>query len=925
VKPKTTVRLKVGTLGLNEPENLGVVLALKKAGKKRLVKVATIKGKATLGRERIKAGKFPNYQGELSDDKDIKEHLRQTARASPSTTASKGPGQAKVQLTERELWERVHRHSLQQDSKSKEEPPNLSLTNLAAIWFDSPSPSGAQVNELQTALQEWRQRGFELFGPHGRGFVPLTADQQKANRRQAQELKELIGVFRQARGLAEEELEEQEEAGENEAGGDDGKDRKDRKDEKEQEEDQRRATFAFPLKEVALSPDQEELVRRLCPLMAAHVQEGHWPDHGPFGQGLALAAGFDWRTGLERLAKLQSGSRYTTDATAKFLLWQGHWEPLQAIAALTERHGGSELFPFDLDYPGYLVGHTDRLPESIDDETIKDRTDLRHLTCYTIDPPTARDFDDAIGLESEAEGLKEGQTALWVHIADVSHYVEPETELDQEAYRRATSVYLPDRVLPMLPPRLSDDLCSLRARVDRLAMSVRLVVDEAGQVVDAQPCDSVIRVTENLAYDEALERAHAGDPHLTPLFELARLMRVPRQRLEVESKERKIHLDPDLIRLEWKEPTEATEAIETFMVAANEAVADWLTGRKVPLPYRCHDRPGRSAIEELNETLRLAQLDLEVDLDWEAIERLREELEQTGSKTDGTDEEGGDLGATLAEMATTFGGNISLKLPEGMEQLLGDSDEADGETGKSEADLYPSETELALAELYRQGLNRTLNHLYSHLPADLVPVVLGRVLRTAGEAYYTTSNTGHFGLGSRGYCHFTSPIRRYPDLLVHRQLKAALKDDGPPHSLEELAEMTDHCSQRSRQAAAFEYQIIDICLALLGHLEGLVGHTISGRVSGLIPARVFLQLENGCEGALSTRSLGANLEVDASGALLLGPDRAMTDKMSHLPSGREHEMEGPLTEAVLRLGQKLTLRVVGTDLLEGRLEVILVK
>ena len=905
MKPKNTVRLKVGTLGLEAPDNLGVVLALKKAGKKRQVEVSTLKGKATLGRERVKAGELPDYSGELSDQQAIKDHLNQLSGSSLLPDIRKGSGQLPEQLSEESLWERVDRQVIQSESKE------LSVSELAGIWFDTSSPTSNQVNELQSALQEWRTRGLERFSPFGRAFIPLTKAKVSENRRRAQELRELVGVFRKARGLVEEDLEEDLTSGAVDVGRDKGK-----------EQRESRTHSVPPLDEVVLSSPQDDLVSQLCPLLAAYVEQGVWPENGPFGQGLSVAAGFDWRVGVERLAKLQSGSSYSTDGAAKFLLWQGYWGPLQVIAAMTQRLGGSEQYPFGLSYPQYLVGHTDRLPDVLDDEVIKQRTDLRHLECYTIDPPTARDFDDAIGLETGSAGIAEGQSALWVHIADVSHYVKTETELDQEAFRRATSVYLPDRVLPMLPPRLSDDLCSLRMGVDRLAMSIRMVVDREGQVVDATPSRSIIRVRENLDYETALDRAHAGDPHLGPLFELAQRMRSPRNRLEVESRERKIHLDSQSILLEWKEPTEATQAIETFMVAANEAVAEWLTRRRIPLPYRCHDRPGRTAIEELNETLRLAQLDLQVNIDWEAVDELRTEREWSEPGTGGTDEEGGDLGATLAQMAGVFGSNLSIKLSKDMEQLLGSSNDIPKEDVESSHDLYPSESEVALADLYRKGLNRTLAHLYSDLPEDLAPVVLGRVLRTAGEAYYTTTNKGHFGLGSRGYCHFTSPIRRYPDLLVHRQLKAALDDDEPPHTLEELAEMTDHCSQRSRQAADLEYRLIDICLALKGHLEGLAGNAVSGRVAGLIPARVFVQLENGCEGALSTRALGSKLEVDASGALLLGPARETIGVASQLPPGGQLEPEDSMMEPVLRLGQKLRLRVMGTDLLEGRLEVI---
>jgi len=261
-----------------------------------------------------------------------------------------------------------------------------------------------------------------------------------------------------------------------------------------------------------------------------------------------------------------------------------------------------------------------------------------------------------------------------------------------------------------------------------------------------------------------------------------------------------------------------------------------------------------------------------------------------------------------------------------MESLLDNGkDGKNVKDGEIKTPAFPDEVELELGAIYRKALNRTLRRLYGELPGDLAPVMVGRVLRAAREAYYTTTNTGHFGLGSRCYCHFTSPIRRYPDLLVHRQLKAALDEVEPPHTIEDLAEMTDHCSERSRQAASFEYQVIDICLALKGHLEGATGETLSGRVDGIIPARVFLKLENGNEAALSTRSLGVDLEVDPTGALLLGPGRDGTDLTRELTEGDGMELDGRVLEPLLRLGQKLLLRVVGIDLLEGRLEVVLVK
>ncbi|HEY6553026.1 MAG TPA: VacB/RNase II family 3'-5' exoribonuclease, partial [Vicinamibacteria bacterium] len=414
----------------------------------------------------------------------------------------------------------------------------------------------------------------------------------------------------------------------------------------------------------------------------------------------------------------------------------------------------------------------------------KGREDLRDRVVITIDGESARDFDDAVSVEKLPNGL----FRLGVHIADVAHYVEEGSALDLEAYRRGTSVYYPDRAIPMLPEALSNGLCSLRPHVPRLTTSAFLDIDRDGKVQDRRFAETVIRSTRRMTYNEVrriLEEPQERDlaeygPILTCLREMHMLMtilhhaRLKRGSIDFDLPEGNVELGTDgtVVGVIPSERNVAHRLIEEFMLAANEAVAIELDMQAVPALYRVHEPPSPDRLQELRETLR-------------------------------------PLGVALKGELTS---------------------------------LHPAALQQVLARV-------------KGLPEE--PFVSSLVLRTMQRAAYRPECWGHYALASKNYCHFTSPIRRYPDLVVHRALlrELGLSDDPPPGDLDGLAE---HTSAREREAAQVEHLADDLCLAWL--LEATLyergwDDPFEGEIVGMIPSGLFIRFGDVFEGYLPARRL----------------------------------------------------------------------
>lgn len=435
------------------------------------------------------------------------------------------------------------------------------------------------------------------------------------------------------------------------------------------------------------------------------------------------------------------------------------------------------------EFPPEVLQEAEAIPVEIPEAALSGRLDLREYNIFTVDGRDAKDFDDAIHIQPTPEG----NFVLGVHIADVSHYVRAGTPLDEEAYARATSVYLPGRVLPMLPEHLSNGVCSLVPDQDRLTVSALIELNIEGDILNVHLAPSVIRSKARLTYDEVQayseavatlpERARAleGDLHL--LLKLTSRLRQRRLRegsLDFKLREVKVDVGPDghMQLIPVREET-ARGMIEDLMLLANKVVANHLIERNIPALFRIHEEPTLARFQEVTAAI----------------------------------------------------GRLGLAFPGG--------------------EPTPQAYQAVLKQVRGTGQESAVNTL---------------LLRSMQQARYAGENLGHFGLAFDEYLHFTSPIRRYPDLLVHRVLKAALsgeltdRDKAQMHA--RLGEMGTHTSERERTAAEAERDLTKYYQAKWAQEH--LGETFEGFVSGVVASGLFVALENGVEGKVHI----SNLEDD---------------------------------------------------------------
>jgi ribonuclease R len=466
------------------------------------------------------------------------------------------------------------------------------------------------------------------------------------------------------------------------------------------------------------------------------------------------------------------------------------------------------------------------------------RRDLRELPTFTIDPATARDYDDAISARVEDDG----SWRVWVHIADVSAYVPARSLVDREAYRRGTSVYVPGAVEPMLPPELSNDVCSLVPGQDRYAVTVEMVVSD-GAVRSSAFHRTLIRSDERLEYGQ-VDRIFAGSesvsgPWMSGLSAARAAAgslaarRAARGALEVDSAEPEFFFDDagNVVGAEPVEQTESHRLIEHLMIAANEAVAGFLESRRVPALYRVHERP-----------------------DGVAVRRLIDQLASLGVPTPA--------------------------VPRG--HL----------TSEQAADVVSEASQLVASWVARTG----------HGARGLTTLVL----RSLKQAYYDPRNLGHAGLHSPRYCHFTSPIRRYPDLICHRALLSAVTGDVAAPDSSFVAEAGPRTSSREREAMVTERDADDVASCFLLQRE-LIGSepevTFDGEVVGVIGAGAFLVFGDRLqyEGMLAVRRMrGDWWELNDEATMLIGTRNG----------GR------------IRIGDPVQVRVEKIDAVRGRVDLL---
>jgi ribonuclease R len=480
---------------------------------------------------------------------------------------------------------------------------------------------------------------------------------------------------------------------------------------------------------------------------------------------------------------------------------------------------------FPLTFPDEVLEEAARYNDVITNEEVAKRKDLRGTFTCTIDPVDAKDFDDALSFKP----LTGGYFEIGVHIADVSHYVQKDSVLDKEAYKRATSVYLPDRVLPMLPEHLSNQLCSLRPNEDKLTFSAIFVINKAGKVKEHWIGKTIIHSDKRYTYEQVQEVIEgAEDEHkdiLLQFNEIAQNLRTQRFKkgaINFSSQEIRFKLDAQgkPIGIVIKESKPAHQLIEEFMLLANKTVAVYVSDVKVneksiPFPYRVHDVP---------------------DLD-----KLK----------------------VFSSFASKYGVKLDLSAPHKISS----------------------------------SFNNMLGAIHGK-PEQHVLEQLG--IRTMSKAVYTTDNIGHYGLGFSHYCHFTSPIRRYPDVLVHRILQDCLQQTAEP--IKHLEVQCRHCSEQERNAmdaerTANKYKQVEF-------MQSFLGEEFEAVICGVATFGLWAEtIAHKCEGMISISELNAFDEFE-------------------FVEG-EYALVGRHTGMSFRMGDHVQIKVVATNLEKRRIDYLL--
>ncbi|MCK8828467.1 ribonuclease R [Natroniella acetigena] len=535
------------------------------------------------------------------------------------------------------------------------------------------------------------------------------------------------------------------------------------------------------------------------------------------------------REGYKVVAELTSWPEKGRNPEGKIIEILGHKQETGVdIEAIIRKADLPQKFPEE------VRQQVEEIPEEIPAQEIEMRKDLRDLKMVTIDGEDAKDFDDAVSLDI----LGEQKVRLGVHIADVTYYVKQGSSLDQEALKRGTSVYLVDRVIPMLPEKLSNNLCSLRSNENRLAMSVLMDFDlETGELLDYEFVKSVIKVNHRLTYnkvkrmlvdkeEELIEQYDDVFEELELMAELSKLIRKERHHkgsIDFDFPEAKIILDQEgsPVDIAKVERTIAEKLIEDFMIKTNEVVAQDMYFREIPFIYRVHEQPPQDKLEDLNSFIH------------------------------------------------NFGYHIK-----------GRQDE-----------IHPKALQEVLEKVVGEPEERIINTV---------------LLRTMQQAHYSPYNIGHFGLASEYYSHFTSPIRRYPDLMIHRIIKEAIEkeviSENKKDNLENrLVGITDHCSVQERKAMEAERETLD--LKKVEYMKDKVEQEYEGIISSVMPFGFFVELDNTIEGLVHVSS--------------------MTDDYYHYHED-EQSFIGERTAKKYQLGEKVRVKVSRANVEERQVDFDLV-
>ncbi len=485
----------------------------------------------------------------------------------------------------------------------------------------------------------------------------------------------------------------------------------------------------------------------------------------------------------------------------------------------------SIIYQYDLpgEFPEEVMKEVESVPTQVDEKDKKGRRDMRDIQMVTIDGEDAKDLDDAISIEK----LENGMYRLGVHIADVTHYVKEKSPLDKEAYERGTSIYLVDRVIPMLPHKLSNGICSLNAHVDRLALTCMMDIDQNGNVRNHEIVETLINIDERMTYtnvkkilldhDEELQTRYKDFiPMFKTMEELADILRKKRFKrgaIDFDFPETKVILDKEGTPLELKpyDRNVATRIIEEFMLICNETIAEDYFWQEKPFVFRSHEDPDPEKV------------------------------------------------LALTEFINNFGYNMK----------------------GSSTKVHPKDMQKIIEDIEGKPEESIISHL---------------LLRSMKQARYTAECNGHFGLAAKYYCHFTSPIRRYPDLQIHRIIKYnlhhELKGKKEAKLIDRMPEVAKQCSLRERRADEAERETIKLKKA--EYMEQYIGKMFEGAITGTTSWGCYVELPNTVEGLVHVNEMADDYYIyDEEG----------------------HRFIGERTKQIYRLGDKVFVQVLKADVM----------
>ena len=902
MKRGNVIEFKPGLFGIQPPENLGIILQRITRKKEVFIEVYTTKGTKELRQNQLTKKSFPdkleipfslptNKLHSLLQPK-LQDLINQVGKKSSITSFLQKDDQSETifpPTDENHLWSFV--------TKEFNEPQTA--YNVAWKWFRE-EPTSKQLQSVEEILDKSKPGGIGYFefDANNKLFSPLTVDEYNLIKIEIKELERI-----RARMVEKEEYED---------------------------EDGYLQIRYIPvgLKYCQFNEEDWKIVKKMQNWMTELIQIKNIRQSALGGTSIHTIDKFSLPQFLRYLAQdwTETSELLQPDsAMVEFLLRTDYISESDSLELLAKRavHDYSN-FSWDVDEDVQKIASDLPSPED-EPNTYTNRTDLRDLLAYTVDPASARDFDQALSFQE----FEDGSFTLWVHIADVTHYVKPGTLLDSYAKQRATSVYLPSRVLPMHPPALSTGLCALKENVDRFAITCQLSFMNDGSKKDPpQIYLSIVHVKANLSYDFVDEKLEEKDPYWTGMLRLGNLLRSKFIGLDIETKEARLsstHGSELGFRVEEASPS--TSMNEIFMIRANETIAEFLKENELPALFRSHPIPDTPDVEKFNDQMAALGIDYELTIPQRPNTFIGNQKDESDVLTDES---------SVLDMLKG-GGKLTL-MPGGFATKKSKKDK-NTEKEKEQSEEKPKEKKkpllFGLAHLSEEEVAKWMEPFKGVLKevrkvddkSDRMVMML-TTLGMFGRAYYTPDNIGHFGLGSRCYTHFTAPIRRYSDIVVHRIIKGFLTGtatkEQPVYTEDDLDSLSEYITDQSYDAETLERRVVGAGLAMMTRREDW--NDLIGVVTRISPRMVSVVIREVLDGRIRITDLSKQeviVDPSESIAFVKRDEEVRLKKIINSSDWLEMlDEEGEPIEILIRLGDKKPVKIVARDYIDGKVTVI---